>query len=63
MQDNLSLIKQFESQLKAQLIAEFGQYLPDDKVSLLNATNYLENNYNETLSQSEINGRITRNII
>lgn len=63
MQDSLSLIKQFESQLKAQLIAEFGQYLPDDKVSLLNATNYLENNYNETLSQSEINGRITRNML
>ena len=33
MQDDLNKYKQFESQLKAYLIQEFGKFLPEDKIS------------------------------
>ena len=43
MNDTLSKIKQFESQLKEILIHEYGRFLPTERVNLLKATNYTTN--------------------
>ena len=63
MQDDLNKYKQFESQLKAYLIQEFGKFLPEDKISLLNNTDYATKNYNKDLSEEENHGKITRSML
>ena len=63
MQDDLNRLKQFESMLKAILMAEYGEFLPEDKISLLNAKNYAEMNYNNSLSESENNGKVVRDMM
>ena len=63
MQDDLNKYKQFESQLKAYLIQEFGKFLPEDKISLLNNTDYVTKNYNKDLSEEENHGKITRGML
>lgn len=63
MQDDLNKYKQFESQLKAYLIQEFGKFLPEDKISLLNNTDYVTKNYNKDLSDEENYGKITRGML
>ena len=40
MDETLNKIKQFESTLKRLLLETFGKFLPEDKVSLLNASTY-----------------------
>ena len=61
MNEDLNKIKQFENSLKAFLLVEFGTYLPEDKVSLLNATNYSDESLlKNNLSDSEIRGQLTR---
>lgn len=63
MEEGLNKLKQFESTLKAYFLQEFGKYLPEDKISLLNAKNYAEANYNINLSDSEMRGNVTRSML
>ena len=64
MNNDLNMAKQFESTLKKYLLEEFGTYLPEDKVSLLNNTNYLDDNVvKETNTDYEIRGTLARNML
>lgn len=63
MQNDLNIIKQTESTIKRYLLETFGQFLPQDKVSLINATNYVEDNFDPNMSESEMHGEITRRIM
>ena len=64
MNNDLNIVKQYENSLKAFLLAEFGTYLPEDKVSLLNATNYSSDKiFEEDLTQDQIRGRLARTML
>lgn len=63
MDESLNKLKQFESILKAYLLQEFGKFLPEDKISLLNAKNYAEGNYNGNLSDPEMCGNVARSML
>ena len=64
MNNDLNLIKQNENSLKVFLLAEFGTYLPEDKISLLNANNYAKEEYlNKDLSDDQIRGSLARTML
>lgn len=64
MNDELNKIKQMENSLKAFLLAEFGTYLPEDKISLLNASNYSsEELLNSNLNEAHIRGTLARTML
>ena len=64
MDESLEKIKQMENSLKAFLLAEFGTYLPEDKVSLLNSENYAkENLLNQNLDDAHLRGAMARTML
>lgn len=63
MNDTLSKIKQFESQLKEILIHEYGRFLPTERVNLLKATNYTTNDLLRCKSAGELRGKLLRRML
>lgn len=63
MDNVLNKIKQFENTLKMLLLENYGKFLPENKISLLNATNYTTNNLLDGKTSSEIRGEITRRML
>ncbi len=63
MDETLNKIKQFENTLKMLLLETYGKFLPEDKISLLNATNYTTTNLLDGKTSSEIRGDITRRML
>ena len=64
MNNDLNIVKQFENSLKAFLLAEFGTYLPEDKISLLNATNYSDESiFAGNPTNDQIRGHLARTML
>lgn len=63
MNDDLTIIKDFEAQLKEYLIKQFGAFLPQDKVSILNNTSYITKEVLDKNTIDEKKSEITRNML
>lgn len=64
MEQNLNMLKQFESILKQCLIKRFGAFLPQNKITYLNQTQFFEiNDLNSGLNAKTIQGNITRRML
>ena len=63
--ENLNKLKQFESVLKQCLIKRFGSFLPENKLSLLNNTEYIIGNEftNGNMDRNTIQGNVLRNML
>jgi len=62
--ENLNKLKQFESVLKQCLIKRFGSFLPENKVSLLNNTEYIiGNEFTDGMDRNTFQGNILRNML
>ena len=62
--ENLNKLKQFESILKQCLIKRFGSFLPENKVSLLNNTEYIiGNEFTDGMDRNTFQGNILRNML
>ena len=64
IEENLNKVKEFESILKEYLLKEFGTFLPDNKVSILNATNYFEkNDFTGIKTVEEMQGKLLTDML
>ena len=62
--ENLNKLKQFESILKQCLIKRFGSFLPENKVSLLNNTEYIiGNEFSSGINRNEFQGDTLRHML
>ena len=59
----LSKIREFESALKRMIIETYGKFLPEDKISLLNLTNYTTNALLIYDNSDEIRGELARRML
>lgn len=62
MEETLNKIKQFETTLKRIILETYGKFLPENKISLLNITNYTTNDLLDKKSSSEIRTEMTNRI-
>lgn len=64
MDDSLNILKQFEAILKKGLQEFFGSTLPEDKIALLNKTNYINlNEFKNMTTNKELQGHILRKML
>lgn len=64
MDDSLTILKNFEAALKKCLLDYFGALLPQDKIALLNTTNYINmNDFKNMTSNKEVQGHILRSML
>ena len=62
--ESLEKLKQFESLLKMCLIKRFGSFLPENKISLLNNTEYvIGNEFSDNQDRNTFQGNILRNML
>ena len=62
--ENLTQLKNFEAQLKQCLITRFGSFMPKDKISLLNNTQYvLGNEFADGMKKDSFQGNILRRML
>ena len=62
MESDLNIVKQYEAFIKAFLLKEYGGFLPQDSISLLNTTNYVKDNY-DNMTDDQIRGSLMRDIL
>ncbi len=64
MEETLNKLKQFESTLKMYLMREYGAFIPEDKITLLNTTSYINNLIvNDSKTIEEYQGELTRRML
>ena len=63
MDNDLTIIKDFEIKLKEYLVEHFGAFIPQDKISLLNNTSYITKEVLEKNTLDEKKSEITRNML
>lgn len=63
MEIELSKIKEFEATLKRIILETYGKFLPENKVTLLNVTNYATNDLMDSENESEIKGKLLNRML
>ncbi len=63
MNNDLTIIKDFETKLKEHLIKQFGTFIPENKISLLNSTSYVTKEVLNKSSNDEKKCELTRNML
>lgn len=61
LENDLNQVKQFESLIKSYLIKEFGEYIPNDRVTLLYGRNYADDI--KSNNEEQIKGELTRKML
>ena len=63
LESNLDKVKQFENVIKGYLIKEFGEYIPNDRVTLLYGRNYADEIKSNKDNEESVNGELTRKML
>ena len=63
LESDLDKVKQFENVIKGYLIKEFGEYIPNDRVTLLYGRNYADEIKSNKDNEESVNGELTRKML